>query len=269
MSEQYDHSKYSISLLMTFNFEKGGGLTAKEIASRTGEDTDFDERVVQVSPKRFKEIINAYIKKAIKEDKAEKGRLRIQGNKAFKDTNDYYLANHRITEITIEALEYGSFRVPGEKDSWDKANEAYKVLMRYLIDNDQSSAQILDGIRIKQPKETLTLVEFIDSKKEEVREAFSSYRQEKYKDERFNRIFSHIRDGIKTQYEKFTRDEARRIKKEEPLLSTTQKINLLTENMNKQTEQQTKATENIGNIFKEKALYAHTLTQKHNFFHKI
>ena len=75
----------------------------------------------------------------------------------------------------------------------------------------------------------------------------------------------------KVEQQLFTKQQdsiTRRLKKGEPLLSTTQKTDLLIENMEKQTEQRTKAIEDIANTNKEKALYAHTLTQKHNYFHK-
>ncbi len=253
--------------LRSMNLERSYGAKAEDIAECIGRDPAFDEKVIQLSPARFETIMSAYKKKALRESKTALNELLSPGGKVFKDTNDYYLADHYIREIIKEAFEYGSFKVPGEKDSWDKANEAYTVLMRYLIDNDQSSAQILDGIRLDQPEETLTLDKFIDSKKEETREAFSSYRQEEYKDERFDRIFSGIKKEVKTIYEDFKKNEARRLKKEELLLSTTQKINILIANMNKQTEHRTKAIEDIANTNKEKALDSHTLTQKHNFFH--
>jgi len=254
--------------LRSMNLEKGYGAKAEDITACIGRDPAFDEKVIQLSPARFETIMSAFKKKALRESETALNELLSPGGKVFKDTNDYYLADHCIKEITIKAFEYGSFRVPGEKGSRDKANEAYTVLMQHLIDNDPSSAQILDGIRSAQPKDLITLDKFIDSKKEETRETFSSYRQEEYPAYRFNRIFSYIRSEVKTVYESFKKDEARRLKKGEPLLSTTQKINLLTKDMNKQTEYRTKAIEDIANTNKEKAFYSHTLTQKHNFFHK-
>ena len=53
---KYDHSKYSISHLMTFNFERGKGLTAEVIAGRIGEDAAFDEKVVRVSQRDLKRL---------------------------------------------------------------------------------------------------------------------------------------------------------------------------------------------------------------------
>ena len=94
--------------LKSMNLEKGHGATAKEIASCIGEDSTFDERVPQVSPKRFETIMSAFKKKALQESKTALNELLSPGGKVFKDTNDYYLADHYIKEVTIEAFEYGS-----------------------------------------------------------------------------------------------------------------------------------------------------------------
>ncbi len=250
------------------NLEKGYGVTAKDIADCIGENPYFDNRVTQVSSKRFEEIMNAYKKKSFKECKAEKAELLSVGGKVFKDTNDYYLANHYILELTIEALEKGSFKVTGEKSSWEKADQGYRDLMQYLVEIGSPHADTLMNIKVDEPRETITLDKFIDSKKDKVRDEFSSYRGEKYTADRFDRIFSQIKKAVKNQYDMFTKDEVSRLKKGEPLLSLTQKTNLLTKEINRKTEQQTEANEHIDDPFKEKAQYAHTLTQKHNYFHK-
>ncbi len=250
------------------NLEKGYGATADEVASCIGEDITFDERVTQVSPERFEIIMSAFKKKAFFESKTALKELLSPGGKVFKDTNDYYLVDKIVVDITIEAFEYGSFRIPGEKSSREKAEQGKKDLMLYLIEINSPDADALSGITLNKEEEPLTLIEFINSKKESVREEFFSYRQEKYKAYRFNRIFSHIRGETKSMYESFRKDEASRVKKDEFLLSTTQKINIITENMNRLTEQRTKAIKDIANANKEKAQYTNTLTQKHNFFHK-
>ncbi len=267
-----DHSNYSISQLMTFSFERGGGLTAKEIAERIGEDAAFDEKVIRVSTKRFKEIMNAYKQGAISEAQTEKAILLPKGDKIFLDTNDYYLVNRYILRLFVDALKYGSFSVPDDKSSREKAEQAKVELLLYLIEVGSPDAEVLSGITVDEPDtEALTLDKFIDSKRDEAKEAFSSYRQKEYSNDRFNRLFSKIKQDVKAAHENFIKDNKRRARKGKLLVFKEQMIDMAADLMEKQTYQQGKVSEAIKSIddaFNEKALYAHTLQQKHDYFYQ-
>lgn len=269
---KYDHSHYSISSLMTFNFEKNGGLTAEEIARRIGKDAEFDEKVIRVSARRFKEIMNVYKEVAISEAWTRRAIFLTKGDKAFLDTNDYYLSNQYISRLFVDALKYGSFRVPGEKSSREKAEQAKAELMEYLIEIGSPDAQALSDIVVPEPDTgALTLDKFVDSKRDEVREAFSSYRKKEYSNDRFNRLFSKIKQDVKATYENFIKENKRRVRKGKLLVSKEQMINIAADSMEEQTHQQGKVSESsksIDGAFREKALYAHTLQQKHDYFNQ-
>lgn len=252
------------------NLERGHGALAEEIAACIGDDGELDEMVAQVSPRRFEEILNAYKKESIREYIEAIKELLLLGGKEFKDGNDYYLANCYIQQLTIEALEHGGFRVPGEMSNWEKAKQAKIDLMIYLVEINSPYTEILSMITVDEPEEVSTLDKFMESRKETVREAFSSYRGEEYTDDRFNRIFSKIKKEAISQYENFKKDEAKRVKKGEPLLSFEQKINHCMEQINKYSEEHTKghkAREDIERYLNTKSQYAYKLKQEHNDHH--
>ncbi len=112
---------------------------------------------------------------------------------------------------------------------------------------------------------------FIDSKRDKVREAFSSYRQEEYSDDRFSRIFPRIKSEIKKGYENFIKQNKRRVRKGELLLSTGQVMDMLAKQIDKIETLHKQAAETIKSIDddrKGKELYAQTLQQKHDYFHQ-
>ncbi len=252
--------------------ERGGDLTAWEIAERIGEYTEFDEEVIRVSPDRFKEIMNAYQNKATDEARTKKAILLPKGDKTFLDTNDYYLASRCTLKLFVDALRYGSFSTPGEKSSREKAEQAKVELLHYLIEVGSPDAQKLSEIVVPEPeKKEPTLAKFIDGKRDEVRKTFSSYRKREYSNDRFNRIFSQIKKSVMSAYEGFIKENKRRVRKGKLLVSKEQMVNMAADLMEKQTDQQGKVSEAIKSIdadYKEKALYAHTLQQKHDYFYQ-
>lgn len=258
--------------LRSMNLDRGHGATAEDIASCIGKDSTFDERVAQVSPRRFNEIMSAYTKNACSVGRKETAPT-FDTDKTFKSISDIFLADQLAGELVTEALRYGIFRVPEESSSGlEKANKAKQNLMLYLIEMNSPDVEVLSKIPIPEPGK-LTLEEFLNSKKEYAKERFSSYSE--HSTYRLDRIFSYIRKQAKEMYEISQRDSRRRIKKGGLPLSLKEKIEVSNEAMSNVVARQTEMAEHIHDkkvsaidTFQKKAQYAHTLTQKHKNFHK-
>lgn len=253
----------SISQLKQMNLEQGFGAKIDEIIEHIGADEELDEMIIKLSDKRFDAIMNAYKKKAFKDAQSElKEFLKVYG-KSFRDINELYFAQHLIAEISEDVLEQGEFKVPGEKTKYEKAEKGYQDLMLYLVDIDSPHANTLNRIKLNAPKPLPTLDKFIESKKEQARKKLEDYSKAKYTKERFDRIFSYVKKEIKSLYSDFKKDEARRVKKNEPLLSTNQKINIVRKRMNNVTEQMKATKHGIDNRIKAKATHAALMKHRH------
>lgn len=245
------------------NLERGFGANIDEIVEHIGIDIKLDEMIIKLSDKRFDSIMNAYKKKATKDAQSElKGFLRMY-EKSFNNINEFYFAQHMVAEVFTNVLDQGEFIVSGEKTSYTKAAEGYQDLMRYLIDIDSPYAPVLNEIKLDEPASLPTLDKFIEGKKEQEREELEDYSKAKYKGERFDRIFSYVKKGVKSLYADFKKDEALRVRDNVLLLSVNQKINIVRERMNKVTEQMKANKQDIDYRLEEKDSRALFMKHKH------
>lgn len=268
--------------LKSMNLERGHGALAKEIAEHIGKDSDFDEKIIQLSPRRFDEVMTAYSTIACEEGKLESTntyidpddsieRKILDENKRFKTISDKFLADQLSGELFIKVLEYGLFRTPAEINEYEKAKKAKKFLEQYLMKTNSTFIKTLSIIQINEPG-SLTIDEFLNNKKEYICQRYSSY---DHSTDRLDRIFSYIKNQVKTMHETYIKSSVGQTHKDVLPLSLEEKKSILNEAMDVVVSKQNEIAEYIYSKrisaidnFRKKALYSNTLRKRHEAFYK-
>ena len=97
-----------IDLLLDMDLEASGGVTIENISFFIGKDKEFDEKIIQLSKKRFNAIEKVFKKKfAIDPSRKDKKMLQIKKDNIFRDRYDVYLFNHYAAKLTAMAIDRG------------------------------------------------------------------------------------------------------------------------------------------------------------------
>ena len=262
----------NMSRLMMMDFERGHGTTAQEIAKYIGKEKVFDDKVIKVSKNRFKEIISAFTKLENKDHKEEIKRIDIDKDKAFINAYEIYSANRIAYELTIQALEYGRFKNNNEADLRKNAEKGKKALMLYLIEIGSDYAGILSDIKVdEENKELITFTEFMETQKQNIRKEFIYGDLKTIHDDRFNRIFSYVKQKTKKRYDDLKKDNNNLMNNDNPLFSVKQMIDYLIRKANEETSEYNLINEykiSNNNNLEDTKQYIYILMQNHKEYHQ-
>ena len=237
------YNEYEIQRLIDSDLERNFGIKAKQIAEVIGANKQLDEKIVNLSDRRFKEVEKAFREYLRKENSELRKDQNFIKDRYFGNRFEVYAFNVTILQTCIIAIQDGAFN----KTLEHKAKKGYRDLMLFLVENGLSyEALSLSGIQIDfESLSGDTLDEYLHKNYEPIKERYFSLSEGiKTSDILFQKnIFSKIVKGIKYYYKYFQNENKRRIESEIPLLSNSQKIEYINNLIKKLIDDEKKENE--------------------------